>query len=167
MLLRVHEFAFSVLMNTNPCVCSRWTFNPAVLTKANVVRSGEVAAGAEGGSSQFMVGDLVQICYDIDRIKLLQRGHGEWAEAMLPVSVTYLIHKGIIHPEITILLSFTNAHVIPVLYDLFFSVEHKRYIYFLFLFFFFYYFLSIQWKSIATNIFVFRRRKSYRIVCNS
>ncbi|KAK9979815.1 hypothetical protein ABG768_013227 [Culter alburnus] len=63
---------------------NRWTFNPAVLTKANVVRSGEVAAGAEGGSSQFMVGDLVQICYDIDRIKLLQRGHGEWAEAMLP-----------------------------------------------------------------------------------
>ncbi|KAL0199783.1 hypothetical protein M9458_002970, partial [Cirrhinus mrigala] len=39
-------------------------------------------------SSQFMVGDLVQICYDIDRIKLLQRGHGEWAEAMLPVSIT-------------------------------------------------------------------------------
>lgn len=69
-------------------VCAhRWTFNPAVLTKANVVRSGEVAAGAEGGSSQFLVGDLVQICYDIDRIKLLQRGHGEWAEAMLPVRV--------------------------------------------------------------------------------
>lgn len=69
---------------------SRWTFNPAVLTKANVVRSGEgVAAGAEGGSSQFLVGDLVQICYDIDRIKLLQRGHGEWAEAMLPVRQTH------------------------------------------------------------------------------
>lgn len=51
------------------------------------MRSGEVAAGAEGGSSQFLVGDLVQICYDIDRIKLLQRGHGEWAEAMLPVRV--------------------------------------------------------------------------------
>lgn len=71
-------------MSLNFCI-HRWTFNPAVLTKANVVRSGEVAAGAEGGSSQFHVGDLVQICYDIDRIKLLQRGHGEWAEAMLPV----------------------------------------------------------------------------------
>lgn len=73
----------------NPIIFNyfRWTFNPAVLTKANVVRSGEVAAGAEGGSSQFMVGDLVQICYDIDRIKLLQRGHGEWAEAMLPVRI--------------------------------------------------------------------------------
>ncbi|MGH0137537.1 UNVERIFIED_CONTAM: hypothetical protein FKN15_064098 [Acipenser sinensis] len=63
---------------------NRWTFNPAVLTKANMVRSGDVAAGAEGGTSQFLVGDLVQICYDIERIKLLQRGHGEWAEAMLP-----------------------------------------------------------------------------------
>lgn len=76
---------------THPCVCPRWTFNPAVLTKANVVRSGDVAAGAEGGTSQFMVGDLVQICYDIDRIKLLQRGHGEWAEAMLPVSIPCFI----------------------------------------------------------------------------
>ncbi|XP_058878045.1 E3 ubiquitin-protein ligase MIB1 isoform X3 [Acipenser ruthenus] len=63
---------------------NRWTFNPAVLTKANMVRSGDAAAGAEGGTSQFLVGDLVQICYDIERIKLLQRGHGEWAEAMLP-----------------------------------------------------------------------------------
>lgn len=54
-----------------------------------MVRSGEVPAGAEGGSSQFLVGDLVQICYDIDRIKLLQRGHGEWAEAMLPVSLPH------------------------------------------------------------------------------
>ena len=65
----------------------RWTFNPAVLTKANIVRSGDAAQGAEGGTSQFQVGDLVQVCYDLERIKLLQRGHGEWAEAMLPVSV--------------------------------------------------------------------------------
>ncbi|MEE6464274.1 hypothetical protein FKM82_006222 [Ascaphus truei] len=63
---------------------NRWTFNPAVLTKANAVRSGDAAQGAEGGTSQFQVGDLVQICYDLERIKLLQRGHGEWAEAMLP-----------------------------------------------------------------------------------
>lgn len=65
----------------------RWTFNPAVLTKANVVRSGDGVQGAEGGASQFQVGDLVQVCYDLERIKLLQRGHGEWAEAMLPVSL--------------------------------------------------------------------------------
>ncbi|XP_012870275.1 PREDICTED: E3 ubiquitin-protein ligase MIB1 [Dipodomys ordii] len=63
---------------------NRWTFNPAVLTKANIVRSGDAVQGAEGGTSQFQVGDLVQVCYDLERIKLLQRGHGEWAEAMLP-----------------------------------------------------------------------------------
>ena len=37
-------------------------------------------------SQQFSVGDLVQICADLERIKILQRGHGEWAEAMVPVS---------------------------------------------------------------------------------
>ncbi|XP_061410032.1 E3 ubiquitin-protein ligase MIB1 isoform X1 [Lethenteron reissneri] len=66
---------------------NRWTFNPAVLTKANYVRGPEGAShGAEGGSSasQFTVGDVVQICGDLERVKLLQRGHGEWAEAMLP-----------------------------------------------------------------------------------
>ncbi len=101
-------------MNRFFSVCSRWTFNPAVLTKANVVRNGEVTAGAEGGSSQFIVGDLVQICYDIDRIKLLQRGHGEWAEAMLPVSITYLVLKAIVHPKMKILLSFTYPHVVQI-----------------------------------------------------
>ncbi|KAG8442174.1 hypothetical protein GDO86_011104 [Hymenochirus boettgeri] len=38
--------------------------------------SGDTAQGAEGGTSPFQVGDLVQICYDLERIKLLQRGHG-------------------------------------------------------------------------------------------
>lgn len=58
-----------------------------------MVRSGDVAQGAEGGSSPFNVGDLVQICYDLERIKLLQRGHGEWAEAMLPVSKSSCVFK--------------------------------------------------------------------------
>ena len=50
-------------------------------------------SSAASGSSetsvptQFAVGDLVQICSDVERIKMLQRGHGEWAEAMLPVGV--------------------------------------------------------------------------------
>lgn len=52
---------------------NRWTFNPAVLTK--------VCAGVGGG---FAVGDLVQVCSDQERVKTLQRGHGEWAEAMAP-----------------------------------------------------------------------------------
>lgn len=36
-------------------------------------------------AQQFSVGDLVHICSDLERIKLLQKGHGEWAEAMAPV----------------------------------------------------------------------------------
>nr|CAG4640686.1 EOG090X02DA [Eulimnadia texana] len=60
---------------------NRWTFNPAVLTKvASPAPSGVVAEPQD----QFAVGDLVQICNDLERIKILQRGHGEWAEAMAP-----------------------------------------------------------------------------------
>ena len=52
--------------------------------------AGLTAATAGGetspaGGQQFVVGDLVQICSDVERMKLLQRGHGEWAEAMMPV----------------------------------------------------------------------------------
>ena len=63
----------------------RWTFNPAVLTKVNTASSSSVSATAERGTIHFAVGDLVQIVSDPERIKTLQRGHGEWAEAMLPV----------------------------------------------------------------------------------
>lgn len=59
---------------------NRWTLNPAVLTK---VPTPVLAASGEQ-QSQFAVGDLVQICQDLERIKILQRGHGEWAEAMAP-----------------------------------------------------------------------------------
>ncbi len=38
----------------------------------------------------FAVGDVVQICADLERMKILQRGHGEWADAMLPVSDSVL-----------------------------------------------------------------------------
>jgi len=71
----------------------RWTFNPAVLTK--VVTASAVASTSSSesaGTQQFTVGDLVQICGDIERVKVLQRGHGEWAEAMQPVS----LHAGYI-----------------------------------------------------------------------
>ncbi|XP_039281285.1 E3 ubiquitin-protein ligase MIB1 isoform X2 [Nilaparvata lugens] len=58
---------------------NRWTFNPAVLTKLAVA-----APSTSETQQQFAVGDLVQICNDLERIKVLQRGHGEWAEAMAP-----------------------------------------------------------------------------------
>lgn len=57
---------------------NRWTFNAAVLTKMATNGSNEDTA------SQFAVGDFVKICSDLERIKILQRGHGEWAEAMIP-----------------------------------------------------------------------------------
>ncbi|XP_072016181.1 E3 ubiquitin-protein ligase MIB1-like [Amphiura filiformis] len=64
---------------------NRWTFNPAVLTKANPSSSSSASGGNEVTvASPFQVGDLVQICSDLERMKALQRGHGEWAEAMLP-----------------------------------------------------------------------------------
>ncbi len=47
------------------------------------------AAGSEAdsGAAAFAVGDLVQVCADLERLKVLQRGHGEWADAMMPVGL--------------------------------------------------------------------------------
>lgn len=71
----------------------RWTFNPAVLTKVNtpsaVPSTSNEATPSVTPSAQFAVGDLVQICNDPEKIKLLQRGHGEWAEAMMPVQYNF------------------------------------------------------------------------------
>ncbi|KAL1124500.1 hypothetical protein AAG570_001126 [Ranatra chinensis] len=53
---------------------NRWTFNPAVLTKVSTTAQ----------TSQFAVGDIVHICSDLERMKVLQKGHGEWAAAMTP-----------------------------------------------------------------------------------
>ncbi|XP_053689884.1 E3 ubiquitin-protein ligase mind-bomb isoform X2 [Sabethes cyaneus] len=58
----------------------RWTFNPTVLT----IVSPPASLHSESQSQQFAVGDFVKICSDLERIKILQRSHGEWAEAMLP-----------------------------------------------------------------------------------
>ncbi|ESP05408.1 hypothetical protein LOTGIDRAFT_208430 [Lottia gigantea] len=63
---------------------NRWTFNPAVLTKVNTPSSSTSVTSETPTVVQFAVGDLVQICNDVERIKVLQRGHGEWAEAMIP-----------------------------------------------------------------------------------
>lgn len=70
---------------------NRWTFNPAVLTKV-AVAAPSGSAGPSDTQQQFTVGDLVQICSDLERIKILQRGHGEWAEAMAPVSICWFLN---------------------------------------------------------------------------
>lgn len=56
---------------------NRWTFNPAVLTKV---------ASPTASAPEFAVGDIVKICSDLETIKILQRAHGEWADAMQFVS---------------------------------------------------------------------------------
>ncbi|KAI1284962.1 E3 ubiquitin-protein ligase MIB1 [Halotydeus destructor] len=92
---------------------SEWTFNPAALTRvassntaianhnlAEVAPRSNVPVNqstnirapltttnlttAAPESPLYAVGDLVQICSDLERIKVLQKHHGEWAEAMTP-----------------------------------------------------------------------------------
>lgn len=66
---------------------NRWTFNPAVLTRVSgpaLRSSGSNMSPSGASTTQFAVGDLVQICSDPERMKALQRGHGEWADAMNP-----------------------------------------------------------------------------------
>ncbi|XP_028849446.1 E3 ubiquitin-protein ligase MIB2 isoform X2 [Denticeps clupeoides] len=46
----------------------RWTFHPGALTKVNT----------------FAVGELVRVLDDIDSVKRLQVGHGEWTDSMSP-----------------------------------------------------------------------------------
>ncbi|CAM9308311.1 unnamed protein product [Lampetra planeri] len=47
----------------------RWTFHPGALTKVNT----------------FGVGELVRVLEDMDSVKRLQAGHGEWTDSMAPV----------------------------------------------------------------------------------
>ncbi|XP_046895787.1 E3 ubiquitin-protein ligase MIB2 [Hypomesus transpacificus] len=46
----------------------RWTFHPGALTKVNT----------------FGVGELVRVLEDMDNVKRLQTGHGEWTDSMAP-----------------------------------------------------------------------------------
>uniref|UniRef100_A0A3Q3QFM3 E3 ubiquitin-protein ligase MIB2 n=1 Tax=Monopterus albus TaxID=43700 RepID=A0A3Q3QFM3_MONAL len=47
----------------------RWTFHPGALTKVNT----------------FGVGELVRVLEDMESVKKLQAGHGEWTDSMAPV----------------------------------------------------------------------------------
>ena len=70
-------------------LCFRWTFNPAVLTQVSSATGSSGATAMSPStppitspSTQFNIGDLVQICNDVERVRGLQLGHGEWTEAM-------------------------------------------------------------------------------------
>lgn len=56
------------------------------------VSSAQHASGSNEVHQRFTVGDLVQICSDLERMKFLQRGHGEWADAMAPVLIICYIY---------------------------------------------------------------------------
>lgn len=75
----------------------------AAVAAGTVFNSG--VAQQASSVSTFAVGDLVQICSDLERTKILQRGHGEWAEAMSPTlgkvgRVQQIYHDGDLKVEV-------------------------------------------------------------------
>ena len=79
---------------------NRWTLNPVLLAKVELTPEQQTTmqqrqttadavktAAAATSVQSLQINDIVQICSDLEKIKVLQRGHGEWAEAMVPVSV--------------------------------------------------------------------------------
>ncbi|XP_047302691.1 E3 ubiquitin-protein ligase MIB2 isoform X12 [Homo sapiens] len=68
---------------------TRWTFHPGALTK-DTRKAGQLR-GREGGGwakmllhHSFWVGDVVRVIGDLDTVKRLQAGHGEWTDDMAP-----------------------------------------------------------------------------------
>jgi hypothetical protein len=77
---------------------NRWTLNPTLLTRLELTSEQQTViqrqqtsvnmartTGVGMGNQPWKVNDMVQVCSDLERMKVLQRGHGEWAEAMVPV----------------------------------------------------------------------------------
>jgi E3 ubiquitin-protein ligase mind-bomb len=75
---------------------NRWTFNAAALTKVNnniITPTTTVASIANPSASlpsspqeySFSVGSTVKISEDLDYVRQLQKGHGEWADGMAMV----------------------------------------------------------------------------------
>uniref|UniRef100_A0A2H8U1G9 RING-type E3 ubiquitin transferase n=1 Tax=Melanaphis sacchari TaxID=742174 RepID=A0A2H8U1G9_9HEMI len=64
---------------------NRWTFNAAVLTKVPPLSDASVAGSSNASSSHgqiIRVGSTVRISDDVEYVRRLQKGHGEWADAM-------------------------------------------------------------------------------------
>ncbi|XP_060860321.1 E3 ubiquitin-protein ligase mind-bomb isoform X1 [Metopolophium dirhodum] len=66
---------------------NRWTFNAAVLTKVvglidNPVAGSSNSAGSSYNEHVIRVGSTVKISSDVEFVRRLQKGHGEWADAM-------------------------------------------------------------------------------------
>lgn len=67
---------------------NRWTFNAAVLTKVEGISTLPVTNNSAASTSllqqerSIRVGSAVRISRDIEFVRRLQKGHGEWADAM-------------------------------------------------------------------------------------
>lgn len=73
---------------------NRWTFNAAVLTKIGGISSPMLPLASNSDSAVrslsvdeqvIRVGSSVRISEDIEFVRRLQKGHGEWADAMAMV----------------------------------------------------------------------------------
>jgi len=69
---------------------NRWTFNAAVLTKvvglsdnpvANI-NSNSAVSSSYNNEHIIRVGSTVKISSDVEYVRRMQKGHGEWADAM-------------------------------------------------------------------------------------
>lgn len=97
-----HQLSFA----TQTVLTCRWTFNPAVLSKVNRLSANLDSVMEEALASlslekethrsnppsssravPFVEGDIVQVFNDRERIQMLQPGHGEWTDAMIPVRI--------------------------------------------------------------------------------
>ena len=65
-----------------------------MLTKVVAITEASPATLDAGQMGSYGVGDLVKVLDNVDVVRSLQRGHGEWAEAMLPVG--WLSEGGVI-----------------------------------------------------------------------
>lgn len=68
---------------------NKWTFNAAVLTKVlgtvTVTVPGSSASSSSSQEFPINVGATVKISEDLEYVRQLQKGHGEWADAMAMV----------------------------------------------------------------------------------
>ena len=53
-----------------------------------ICAGGTISRASEGGEYEFAAGDSVRVDVDLQTVKLMQEGHGGWADAMTDVICT-------------------------------------------------------------------------------
>lgn len=69
---------------------NRWTFNSAVLTKVRTPIPIVTNSSSLEHEKSIAVGSIVKISCDIQLVRQLQQGHGEWTDAMELVILDYI-----------------------------------------------------------------------------